>query len=176
MVVTFHNAEQNELEDVLENIKPKTIWPPRNHPLKLKCVKTKLETPWELIWDPIEIMLFGTMKPLWQVHMPKKWNWLTLKANWLITPVSREGAFWWNTKRAFLEDEHFEWKIIPLIMIVMEQNLVSFPNSMHFHAGPYTQYFGFNYGGLGSVPIMWPLMFDPLVNPMTSPKPILGIA
>ncbi len=54
----FHNGEQNELEDILKNIEPKTVWPPWNHPPKLKCIKTKLETPWEPIWDPIENKTF----------------------------------------------------------------------------------------------------------------------
>jgi hypothetical protein len=58
----------------------------------------------------------------------------------------------------------------------MEQNLVNFPNSMYFHVGPYTPYFGFGYRGIKSVPTMRPPMFDPLINPMASPKAILRIA
>jgi hypothetical protein len=40
---------------------------------------------------------------------------------------------------------------VPLIKNVMEQHLVSFPNSMYFHVGPYTPYFGYGYEGIGSV-------------------------
>ncbi len=43
---------KNKLEDVIENNKPKIIWPTENHPPKLQCIKTELETPWEPIWDP----------------------------------------------------------------------------------------------------------------------------
>jgi len=57
----------------------------------------------------------------------------------------------------------------------MEQNLVKFANSMYPHVGPYTPYFCFGNGGIRSVPTLWPLMFDPLVNPTTPPKLILGI-
>jgi len=45
-VATFHSGEKNELEDVTKNNKPK------NHPPKLRCIKTKPKTPWEPIWDP----------------------------------------------------------------------------------------------------------------------------
>jgi len=45
----------------------------------------------------------------------------------------------------------------------MEQNLVGFPNSMYLHVGTYTPYFGYSYKGVGGVPTMWPLMFDPLI-------------
>ncbi len=31
---------------------------------------------------------------------------------------------------------------VPLIINVMEQNLIDFPNSMYPHVGPYTPYFG----------------------------------
>jgi hypothetical protein len=58
----------------------------------------------------------------------------------------------------------------------MEQNLVGFLNSMYLHVGPYTPYFGYGYEGIWSVPIMWPLMSNPLTNPMALPNPILGIA
>jgi hypothetical protein len=58
----------------------------------------------------------------------------------------------------------------------MSMFLVGFPNSMYPHVGPHTPYFGYGYGGIGNVPIMWPLMSDPLFNPMTSPKPIWEIA
>ncbi len=34
-VVTFHNGEQNELEDVIKNIELETIQPIRNHPSEL---------------------------------------------------------------------------------------------------------------------------------------------
>jgi hypothetical protein len=64
---------------------------------------------------------------------------------------------------------------VPLIKNIMEQNLVSFPNSMYFHVGPYTPYFGYGYGGIKNAPTMWPPMPNPLVNPITSPKPVLEI-
>ncbi len=71
--------------------------------------------------------------------------------------------------------------IIPFASIqltenVMEQNLVGFPNSMYLHFGPYTPYFGSSYEGIMSVPTIWPPMSNPLANPMTPLKPILGIA
>ncbi len=52
---------------------------------------------------------------------------------------------------------------VMLIGNVMEQNLVGFPNSMYLHVGTYTPYFGSSYKGVGGVPTMWPLMFDPLI-------------
>jgi hypothetical protein len=58
----------------------------------------------------------------------------------------------------------------------MEQNLVGFKNSMFLHVGPYTSYFGYGYGGIGSVFTMWPLMFDPFANVTAPLKLILGIA
>jgi hypothetical protein len=65
--------------------------------------------------------------------------------------------------------------VIPLVFVpfsenVMEQNSASFLNSMFFHVGPYTSYFGFGYGGIGSVLIMWPPMSDPFVNDTTPLK------
>jgi hypothetical protein len=57
----------------------------------------------------------------------------------------------------------------------MEQNPIGFPNSMYPHDGPYTPYFYYGYGAIRSVPIMWLLMFNPLINPTTLTKPILGI-
>ncbi len=44
-VMTFHNGEQNELNDVIKNTKSKTVRPTGNHPPKLQHIKTKLETP-----------------------------------------------------------------------------------------------------------------------------------
>ncbi len=70
----------------------------------------------------------------------------------------------------------FPLVFVPLTKNVMEKNLVGFPNSMFFHVGPCTPYFGPNYGGKGSVLVMWLPTFDPLVNIMTPPKPILGLA
>jgi hypothetical protein len=70
----------------------------------------------------------------------------------------------------------YKKSIIPLIEYVMEQNLVGFPNLMYPHVGSYTPYFGYSYGGIGSVPTMWPPMFDPLINPTTSSTPILKFA
>jgi hypothetical protein len=58
----------------------------------------------------------------------------------------------------------------------MDQNPVGFPNSMYPHVGTYTPYFGFGYGGIGRVPIVWPPMFNPLANPITPPQPVWGIA
>jgi hypothetical protein len=58
----------------------------------------------------------------------------------------------------------------------MEQVLVGFPNLMYLHVGPYTPYVGSSYGGIGSVPTIWPPMSDPLTNPTASPTPILKIA
>jgi len=58
----------------------------------------------------------------------------------------------------------------------MEQNLASFLNSMFLHVGPYTSYFGFGYGGIGSVLIMWPPMSDPFVNDTTPLKLISEVA
>jgi hypothetical protein len=58
----------------------------------------------------------------------------------------------------------------------MEQNLVSFQNSMYPHVGTYIPYFGFSFSGIGSAPTMWPLMSNPLLNLMAPPKPILGVA
>jgi hypothetical protein len=46
---------------------------------------------------------------------------------------------------------------------------------MYIHVGPYTPYFGFGYGGVRGVPTMWTPLSDPLVNPMISAKPFLGI-
>jgi precorrin-6B methylase 1 len=51
--VTFHNGEQNELEDVIENTKSKIVWPTKNHPSKLQRITTELEIPQEPIWECI---------------------------------------------------------------------------------------------------------------------------
>jgi hypothetical protein len=67
-------------------------------------------------------------------------------------------------------------KTVPLIENVMEQNPIGFPNSMYPHVGPCTPYFGFGYGSIWSVPIMWPPISDPLSNLIAPPKLILGIA
>jgi hypothetical protein len=64
---------------------------------------------------------------------------------------------------------------VSIIKYVMEQNLIGFPNSMYLHVGPHTLYFGFGYGGIGSVPTMWPPMSNPLVNPTSPSKLVLGI-
>jgi hypothetical protein len=69
---TFHCGEWNKVEDVTKNIELKIIWPTRNHPPELQCIKIELEIPWELIWDPIDFYFFGTMRLLWQVHTPKR--------------------------------------------------------------------------------------------------------
>ncbi len=47
---------------------------------------------------------------------------------------------------------------------------------MYPHVGPYTPYFGSGYGGIKSVLIMWPPMFDSLANPTTLLKLVLKIA
>jgi hypothetical protein len=57
---------------------------------------------------------------------------------------------------------------IPFTRNVMEKNLVIFPNSMYPHVEPYTPYFGFGNGDIGSVPTMWPSMSNPLANPITT--------
>jgi hypothetical protein len=44
-VMTFHNGEENELEDVTKNTKLKTIRPTINHPLELQCLTIKPKTP-----------------------------------------------------------------------------------------------------------------------------------
>jgi hypothetical protein len=46
------------LEDIAKNAKLKTIWPNKNHPLKLWRIKIELKTSWELIWDPTENQTF----------------------------------------------------------------------------------------------------------------------
>jgi hypothetical protein len=66
--------------------------------------------------------------------------------------------------------------VISLIENVIEQNPIGFPNSMYPHVGPCTPYFGFGYGGIGSVPTMWPPIFNPLVNFITPLNQVLGIA
>jgi hypothetical protein len=65
---------------------------------------------------------------------------------------------------------------VPLTKNVMEKNLVGFPNSMFFHVGPCTPYFGPHYGGKESAPVMWLLIFDPSVNITALPKLVLGVA
>lgn len=47
---------------------------------------------------------------------------------------------------------------------------------MYPHVGPCTPYFGFGYGGIGSVHIMWPPISDPLINLIAPPKLVMGIA
>ncbi len=54
--------------------------------------------------------------------------------------------------------------------------MVGFPNSMYPHGGPYTPYFGFGYGGIVSVFIMWPPMSDLLIVATALPKLLSGIA
>jgi hypothetical protein len=58
---------------------------------------------------------------------------------------------------------------IPLTKNVMEQNLVGLSNSIFFHVGPYTPYFGVSYDGIGNVHVLWPLMFDRVINIMAPP-------
>jgi hypothetical protein len=48
---------------------------------------------------------------------------------------------------------------------VIEQNSVGFSNSMYFHVGFYTPYFGYGYKGIRNVRTMWPPISDPLTNP-----------
>jgi hypothetical protein len=45
---------------------------------------------------------------------------------------------------------------VPFIKNVLEQNVVSFPNSMFFYVGPYTPYFEYGYNKMGSILAMWP--------------------
>ncbi len=70
----------------------------------------------------------------------------------------------------FCKEPMFPLVYVPLTQNVMEKNLVGFPNSMFFHVGPYTPYFGPHYGGKGSVLVMWFPIFDPLVNITTPTK------
>ncbi len=56
--MTFHNGEQNKLEDTTKNIEPKTIRPIENHPPELRHIKTKPKTPHEPIWNPMENITF----------------------------------------------------------------------------------------------------------------------
>jgi hypothetical protein len=63
--MTFHNGEQNELDDVTKNTKLETIWPIKNHPLELWHSKTKLKARQESMWDPT-IKKIGTKKLLQQ--------------------------------------------------------------------------------------------------------------
>ncbi len=58
----------------------------------------------------------------------------------------------------------------------MEQNLVGLSNSIFFHVGPYTPYFGVSYDGIGNVHVLWPLMFDRVINIMAPPQLIQGVA
>ncbi len=67
-------------------------------------------------------------------------------------------------------------KTIPLTENVMEQNPIGFPNWMYPHVGPCTPYFDFGYGGIKSVPTMWPPISDPLINLIAPPKLVMGIA
>jgi hypothetical protein len=50
----FHSGEQNELEDITTNIELESIRPIGNRPPKLWRIKTKLKTPWQLMWDHID--------------------------------------------------------------------------------------------------------------------------
>ncbi len=67
--MTFHNGEQNELEDVTKNIKSKIVRPTKNHPLELWRIMIKTKTPHELIWDLAKKKI-STMKLLldWIKH------------------------------------------------------------------------------------------------------------
>jgi hypothetical protein len=47
---------------------------------------------------------------------------------------------------------------------------------MYPHVGPCTPYFDFGYGGIKSVPTMWPPISDPLINLIAPPKLVMGIA
>jgi hypothetical protein len=76
---TFHNGEENELEDVTKNTWLKTIWPTINHPLELRCIKIELETP--MIWDLIENKVFWYHEIVMTSPHAKEKKWLTLEAN-----------------------------------------------------------------------------------------------
>jgi hypothetical protein len=56
--MTFHNGEQNKLEDITKNIEPEIKQPTTNHPPELQCMKTKPKTPHEPIWNPMENITF----------------------------------------------------------------------------------------------------------------------
>ncbi len=62
--MTFHNGEENELNDVMKHTKPKTIQPTGNHPPKLQHIKTKPKTPCESMWDLTKKKLFGIIRLL----------------------------------------------------------------------------------------------------------------
>jgi len=65
---------------------------------------------------------------------------------------------------------------VPLTKNVMEQNPTGLPNSMYFHVGLYTPYFGFGYEDIRTVATMWPLVSNPLANPKASLNLVLRIA
>jgi hypothetical protein len=56
--MTFHSGEQNKLENITKNIEREIVWPIENHPPELWHIKTKSETPQELMWDPTEKKTF----------------------------------------------------------------------------------------------------------------------
>jgi len=62
--MTFHNGEQNELNDVIKHTKLKIIRPTRNHPPKLWHIKTKPKLPCKSMWDLTKKKLFGIMRLL----------------------------------------------------------------------------------------------------------------
>jgi len=68
----FRNLEHNELEDTIKNIELEVRWPSKNHPSKLQHIKIKPETSQNQFGTLLKIKFFSTMKPLWQVHMPKR--------------------------------------------------------------------------------------------------------
>ncbi len=70
--MTFHSGVPKKLEDVIENIESKIIQPIGNHPLKLWCMKTKPNTPWESMWDLTKKVKISTMRSLRQVHTLKR--------------------------------------------------------------------------------------------------------
>jgi hypothetical protein len=61
---TFHNGEQNKLEDITKNIELENVQLTKNHPLELRCINTELKTPQKPIWDLTKKKSFGTMRPL----------------------------------------------------------------------------------------------------------------
>jgi hypothetical protein len=102
------------LDTIIENTKLKIIQPTKIHPLKLWGTKTKLEMPWEFIWDPTKNKFF--LVP-WDcgdksTHQRQQ-NWSIIEMNWWIVSISGEGTFGWSTKHAILKDEYFGWGGIP---------------------------------------------------------------
>jgi hypothetical protein len=86
--MTFHNEEQNELEDITENIKLKIAWPTRNHPSELWCMKTEPKTPQKPMWDPTKYKIWYHEIFATSPHAIEQ-NWSILEVNWWTALVSK---------------------------------------------------------------------------------------